>query len=292
MVQIRMHGQGSRKNPFCSKGEFHPCLFPLPEIHMPDLSDILWVREDLTYFCYPKLSLNQQLIHGVFARCGGVSDPPYDSLNTSYSVGDRPENVTANLSKIKKTILAKHLIFMNQSHGADIHILRKDDFERQGAVPSVDAMITDMPGVAILVKQADCQGIIIFDPGNGVVANVHSGWRSNVRNILGRTIARMREDFGSHAPDLLAAIGPSLGPCCAEFVSYKEIFPKEFERFMVRKNYFDLWAVSYWQLLEAGLRKENIELAGICTSCRTDLFYSYRGEGKTGRFATVAMLKN
>ncbi len=258
---------------------------------MPDLSDLLWVREEIIYFCYPKLSLNQQLIHSVFTRRGGVSGPPYDSLNTSYTVGDRPENITVNLSKIKETIQAKRLIFMNQSHGADIHVLRKSNFERQNKAPLADAMITDMPGVALMVKQADCQGVIVFDPKIGVVANVHCGWRSNVKNILGRTVTRMRKDFGCHESDLLAAIGPSLGPCCAEFVSHDEIFPKEFERFMVRKNYFDLWAISYWQLLKAGLSKANVEVARICTSCRTDLFYSYRCEGKTGRFATVAMLK-
>ncbi len=291
MVRIRMHGQGFRKNSFSAKGEFPSYLFPFSEINILNLSDLLWVREDVTYFCYPNLSLNQQLIHGVFTRHGGASDPPYSSLNTSYSLGDRPENVTANLSKIKETIQAKHLIFMNQSHGAEIYVLRKGDFKRQGSIPLADAMITDIPGIALMVKQADCQGVIIFDPRNRVVANVHCGWRSNVKNILGRTVTRMREDFGSRGSDLLAAIGPSLGPCCAEFVSHEEIFPKEFEPFMVRKNYFDLWAISYWQLLEAGLGKENIELAGICTRCRTDLFYSYRGEGETGRFATVAMLK-
>jgi len=286
-----MHGQGFRKNSFSAKGKFPSYLVPFSEINILNLSDLLWVREDVTYFCYPKLSLNQQLIHGVFTRHGGVSDSPYNSLNTGYSLGDRPENVTANLSKIKETIQANHLIFMNQSHGAEIYVLRKGDFKRQDSIPLADAMITDIPGTALMVKQADCQGVIIFDPRNRVVANVHCGWRGNVKNILGRTVTRMREDFGSRGSDLLAAIGPSLGPCCAEFISHEEIFPEEFEPFMVRKNYFDLWAISYWQLLESGLSKENIELAGICTRCRTDLFYSYRGEGETGRFATVAMLK-
>ena len=108
-----MHGQGFRKNSFSTKGKFPSYLVPCSEINILNLSDLLWVREDVTYFCYPKLSLNQQLIHGVFTRHGGASDPPYNSLNTSYSLGDRPENVTANLSKIKETIQANHLIFMN-----------------------------------------------------------------------------------------------------------------------------------------------------------------------------------
>ena len=89
----------------------------------------------------------------------------------------------------------------------------------------------------------------------------------------------------------MAAIGPSLGPCCAEFVTYRDIFPEEFDRFMVDENHFDLWALSSWQLENAGMRPENIEVAGLCTRCRTDLFYSYRAEGNTGRFGTVAMLR-
>jgi len=102
----------------------------------------------------------------------------------------------------------------------------------------------------------------------------------------------MRSSFGSKASDLIAAIGPSLGPCCAEFIDYKQIFPEEFRRFMVRDNYFDLLQISRWQLIKAGLKEENIEVSTICTKCRTDLFYSYRAEGVTGRFTTVVMLKN
>jgi len=152
-------------------------------------------------------------------------------------------------------------------------------------------MITNIPRIALMVKQADCQGVIIFDPKIGVIANVHCGWRGNVRNILGSVVTRMKEAFGCEESDLFAAIGPSLGPCCAEFVSHGGIFPEPFKRFKVRENYFDLWAISCRQLMEAGLRVENIEVAGTCTRCRTDLFYSYRGEKKTGRFGTVAMLR-
>jgi hypothetical protein len=91
--------------------------------------------------------------------------------------------------------------------------------------------------------------------------------------------------------DILAVIGPSLGPCCAEFTSYKEIFPEAFRKFIVRDNHFDLWEISRRQLLDAGLEEKMIDIAGICTRCNTDFFYSYRGEGITGRFATVAMLR-
>ena len=256
-----------------------------------DPSRLLWTRDAVTHFQYPRLLLNRQLVHGVFTRQGGVSDPPFNRLNTSYRAGDRQENVTTNLRRIKETVGAERLIFMHQCHGIDIAVLRKDRPDKPGSVLSADALITDIPQVALLVKQADCQGVIVFDPQKKVVANAHCGWRGNVQNILGRVVTRMEQDFGSRRSDLFAAIGPSLGPCCAEFVSHEEIFPDDFLRFMVRENYFDLWAISCRQLVDAGLGEENIEVAGICTCCRIDMFYSYRAEGKTGRFGTVAMLR-
>jgi YfiH family protein len=257
-----------------------------------DLSDLSWVREGVRYFRYPKLLSDRQLVHGVFTRHGGVSDPPYDSLNTSYTVGDRKEDVTANLRRLEEAMGARYLMFMNQCHGDGVRMLCQDDFtEPTDEIPFADAMITDIPFVALMVKQADCQGIIIFDPKRRVLANVHCGWRGNVKNILGRVLIRMKQHFGCKGSDMLAAIGPSLGPCCAEFVDHEEIFPKGFKEFMVLENHFNLWAVSCWQLVNEGVRQEGIEVAGICTRCRTDLFYSYRGEGKTGRFGTVAMLR-
>jgi copper oxidase (laccase) domain-containing protein len=82
-----------------------------------------------------------------------------------------------------------------------------------------------------------------------------------------------------------------LGPCCAEFKTYKDIFPEHFQKYMIGECNFDFWAISEMQLVDAGLNGDNIEKADICTKCRTDIFFSYRGEGISGRFATVAMIK-
>lgn len=240
------------------------------------------------------LSLSEQngLAHGIFTRLGGVSSPPYDSLNVSYQNGDQPENVIKNLGIIRESMKAGGLFFMNQVHGRNIIILRGNDFPPSSAsAPEADALITDIPSMAIMVKQADCQAVIMYDPVMAVVAIAHCGWRGNASNILSLVVDNMRSVFGCNPSDILAAIGPSLGPCCAEFISYKTIFPKKFIKHMIREHYFDLWEISRSQLLEAGLRDDRIEIAGICTKCNTDLFYSYRAEGITGRFATVAMLR-
>ena len=239
---------------------------------------------------YPKLSRYPRLVHGVFARTGGVSRPPCDSLNTSYAVGDREADVDANLRKIRKALGADGLVFLNQVHGDKIVVFRKKGPPPPKRPPAADAMITDIPGLALMVNQADCQSVILFDPERRAVANIHCGWRGNVRDIIGKTVSRMAREFGSRPGRLAAAIGPSLGPCCGEFVSHREIFPADFREFMVGDNRFDLWAVSRRQLMARGVSADRIELAGICTRCRTDLFFSYRGEGRTGRFATAVML--
>jgi YfiH family protein len=200
--------------------------------------------------------------------------------------------VDKNLRIIRESIKAGRLFFMNQVHGRNIIRLSKNNYPHfTDSPPEADAVITDIPDMAIMVKQADCQGVIMHDPVRAVVAIAHCGWRGNVRNILGLVVDNMRSDFGCNPFDILAAIGPSLGPCCAEFRSYKDIFPEEFVKYMVREDYFDLWEISRAQLIDAGLGDDRIEIAGICTKCNSDLFYSHRAEGITGRFATVAMLR-
>ncbi|MDZ7699288.1 MAG: polyphenol oxidase family protein [Deltaproteobacteria bacterium] len=240
---------------------------------------------------YRLLSGYPDLIHGVFTRKGGVSAPPFDQLNTSYSVGDQPDRVASNLRIIQAALDAPCLATMNQCHGIDVHLLKGHHLRKPLISPAADATITDLPDAAVLVKQADCQAVILFDPENHVTANVHCGWRGNVNNILGKVVLTMRRAYGSSPDHIVAAIGPSLGPCCAEFVDHKTLFPETFDAFRVGEDHFDLWALSRHQLLMAGLRTENIVCAKICTRCRTDLFFSYRGEGTTGRFGTVVMIR-
>jgi len=265
---------------------------PPPMNSAPDEAGLIWIDQPVPYFKYPILSNYPQLSHAVFTRLGGTSHPPYDGLNTSYDVGDRPHHVTANLAIIKDTLGAKKLLFMKQVHGSSVLVVRAGNERDSAETPSGDAIISDVPGLAVLVKQADCQGVILFDPEKSVVSIIHCGWRGNVGNILGKVVARMRSIFGCVTGDLLAGIGPSLGPCCAEFVDHEVIFPRSFQEFRVNTNHFDLRAISRQQLLNAGLREQNIEISNLCTCCNTSLLYSYRGEGRTGRFGTVAMLEN
>jgi YfiH family protein len=154
----------------------------------------------------------------------------------------------------------------------------------------VDILITAQPGVGLVIKQADCQAVMFYDPERRVVAHAHCGWRGQVGGILGETVQSLTRNFGCRAEALRAAIGPGLGPCCAEFRNYEQEFPLELWQYQVRPGYFDLWQLSFDQLRTAGLKSENIEVAKLCTRCREEEFFSYRRDRITGRQAAVIAL--
>jgi len=229
------------------------------------------------------------LIHGVFPRSGGVSSNCFDSMNVGLSVGDDPLAVAENRRRMLAKMGSKQAIFLNQVHGTTIHVLEKEN--RQPSIVA-DGVVTDMKGISLVIQVADCQGILLFDPQKKVIANVHSGWRGSVENIIGNCMDVMIDQFKCNPGDIRAGISPSLGPCCAEFINYMEEIPGAMWSYRLPgTSNFDFWSLSCDQLLEKGVKKENIETMKICTRCNTDQFYSYRQEKKTGRFACVISLK-
>lgn len=240
------------------------------------------------------LLLHKQCRHGFFNRHGGISRGLHASLNVGHRVGDDPVAVAANRQVVKNMLGAKVLLSAHQTHGVNVVSLREDpadDLE----VDDADALITDRQGVAVMVQTADCQPILLHDPGRKVVAAVHSGWRGSVQNILQETVAAMSHEFGCHPVGIRAAIGPSLGPCCAEFINHKQELPDAFNAYRDAGSNFDFWKISVMQLKQAGLLEANIDVIGICSKCSPD-HYSYRGssaqgEQATGRLASVIMLR-
>ena len=230
---------------------------------------------------------SDHLRHGIFNRRGGVSPPPFDSLNVSHGVGDDPLLVRRNRALIKEALGIGTLVSARQIHGDRVLVVASDqeeDFEADG----YDALITK-GGAGLMIQQADCQAVIIFDPETPALGLVHAGWRGSVAGIVGSTVRRMAAVFGSEALRLRAAISPSLGPCCGEFLDFRRELPHWMHRFQVRPNYFDFPAITGHQLQEAGLRRENISYSGVCTRCNS-AYFSYRRSGVTGRFSTVAAL--
>jgi YfiH family protein len=190
------------------------------------------------------------------------------------------------------------LVTLNQVHGETI-VKVDDQSYRSMKSAQADAMITRARGVAIGVETADCVPILLFDPATPAVAAVHAGWRSTVKKIVQKTVVTMRGKFGSDPARMIAAIGPAIGPECYEvdepvMGSVRDVFsfwnkvatPRAPGRWSL-----DLVKVNRTELLQIGLVEKNIHALGLCTSCRKDLFYSFRAEGKTGRMLSVIMIK-
>lgn len=224
-----------------------------------------------------------------FSRHGGVSEPPYHSRNVGLQVGDDERRVLRNRALIKEDLGLLRLVSAKQVHGDRILVvdrLPEADVEQAG----YDAIMTNIPEIGLLIQQADCQAIMLYDPEHRAVANIHSGWRGSGQNLIGKTVAAMRTTYGTRPARLFAAISPSLGPCCGEFVNYRTELPEAFHGYQVRPHHFDFWAISRDQLRDSGVGLERIEIARRCTVCGGD-YFSYRREGVTGRFASVIGLR-
>ncbi|MFW6126753.1 MAG: polyphenol oxidase family protein [Thermodesulfobacteriota bacterium] len=245
----------------------------------------------LKLYRFPGLAAFPEVIHGVFTRQGGVSPPPFHSLNVSLAVGDQPFRVEENLRRLRETLDLDRLVSATQVHGSNEAVIKGGCAVSPGEIPEVDILITAQSGLGLVIKQADCQAVMFYDPEHRVVAQTHCGWRGQVNGVLAATVSRLATHFHSRAEALRAAIGPGLGPCCAEFRHYRREFPPELWKYQVRPGYFDLWQLSFDQLTAAGLRPDHIEVAGLCTRCRIQDFFSYRRDRVTGRQAAVIALR-
>jgi polyphenol oxidase len=237
----------------------------------------------------------QGLYHAVFTRHGGRSPAPWKSLNFGASVGDDVLRVDQN----KETALSTLGINMNtvydvyQVHSSEI-VLTDHPLAPGEDHIKADAIVTNTPGVTLMMRFADCVPILLFDPINRAIGIVHAGWIGTVNKIAEKTIAMMKIYFGSEPNRILAGIGPSIGP--DHYSINNDVTEKVVSSFneladqvlleIQGKKHFNLWKANQIILNDAGV--ENIEVAELCTRCKMDDWYSHRGEdGKTGRFGVV-----
>ena len=211
-----------------------------------------------------------------FTRNGGVSEPPYDSLNVSTLVGDDPDAVAENLSRIRSVMDGRPSAWVRQVAGDGIVTV-----EEPGFAGEADALVTGKEGFALVVAVADCVPVALV--GEGAVGMVHSGWRGTLAGIVGKA-ARVVSPRGR------AYVGPCIRGCCYE-VSEELAgrFAEKFGSRVVSGRYLSLPDAIRVDLEEAG--NYEVHDLGLCTGCRPDLFYSHRKQGpKTGRaLAAVAL---
>lgn len=250
------------------------------------------------FYQFEQWAAGDRLVHGVFTRLGGVSQPPWDSLNLGGTVGDDLAAVRENHRRAYAALGLdeRYACTVWQVHSADTVIAR-------GPVPGrrwlarADGLVTNQPGLALTMRFADCVPVLLYDPVHHVIGLAHAGWRGTVLGAAVSVLQTMIEAYGTRPVDVQAAVGPSIGP--ARYQVGEEVVSAVARAFgtvdgLVRRAedgsaYLDLWAANRLALERAGV--EQIEVAGICTATHTDEFYSHRAEGgRTGRFGVIVAL--
>ena len=174
-------------------------------------NDLLWLSSSLLD--------GQPVRHGFSTRLGGVSPAPWDSLNLGISRGDSDENVWENYRRVCAAVgvAPESTVFTQQTHSENIRQVTGQDAGKGLLHPrdytDVDALITDCPGLSLVVFSADCGTILLFDPVHRAIGAVHAGWRGTAAGIAAKTALKMHDAFGTEPADLLCALGPSIGPC-------------------------------------------------------------------------------
>lgn len=230
--------------------------------------------------------------HGFTLRFGGVSEGDFDSLNVGLRRGDNPFNAMKNIEICcdEMGLCKNNITLTYQLHTDKIRIVTKDDigkgiFREWGE--GVDGVITEEKNIPLMCYSADCVPTLFYDKIKGVVGAVHGGWRGTKEAIVKKAVEAM-ESLGCEKNNIIAFIGPAIGGCCYEVGEdvaneFSQDYPELVKDKGNGKYMLDLKSITENQLLQEGLKKENIENCMICTMCENGSFFSHRGgKGKSG----------
>lgn len=256
-------------------------------------------RQGLRVFEFEGFSDLPGLVHAVFTRRGGVSPAPWESLNVGGGVGDAVDRVVENRERAFRAVgrPVDSIADVWQVHSSEVLVMRAPRAAGERP-PHADGMVTDNPELTLFMRFADCVPVLLFDPRRHAVGIVHAGWKGSLARIAARAVERMQEAFGTQPANILAAIGPSIGPdhypVGAEVAEEaRRAFPRDEAALLLQhggQTRLDLWRVNALALHEAGV--ERIEVAGVCTACNMGDWFSHRGEpGRTGRFGALIALR-
>lgn len=233
-------------------------------------------KDPFSFRIFPLLVQSSELIHGTFLT-------PHDCSDT---------NIKEIAQQIIKEWQLDGFVYCNQIHRDTIHIVTDKPENKMICVPHTDALITKQKNIALCIRHADCQAALFYDKYNRVIAIVHAGWKGLVQNVYSKVVSTMRKKFSSNPSDIIVCISPSLGPTVSEYVHHAEVFPKYFYAFQIAPNYFDFWKLATYQLTQVGIRKDNMQVSGICTFSTPDHFFSYRRTKTQKRNASLIALKS
>lgn len=253
------------------------------------------VRQGKISYLQPAWAPKHNLQAGFSTRNGGVSRPPFNSLNLGYNTEDARHNVEGNRSTLARAFdLQTHqLLTVNQVHGNDILVIDQANYDLSHFLSiESDAIVTNQPGIMIGVLVADCYPVLLFDPQQRAVAAVHVGWRGAANGLLGKTVASLQSVFGSRPENLLAAVGPGIAahsytvdrPVRDAFQAGSGHWSSIAKETDLHQWQLDLQKSCLLQLEDAGLAANQVSVAAECTCCHRELFFSYRrDQGQTGR---------
>ncbi|MBE2228616.1 MAG: peptidoglycan editing factor PgeF [Ignavibacteria bacterium] len=235
------------------------------------------------------LSSQPELIHGVSTRF--ADEPPFYN-NLSKTINDNPETISKNRARFFGSlgIAEASLVHANQVHADGVSIVTKP-----GLYPATDALITSQKGLNLVISIADCMPVMLYDKANGVIANIHSGWRGTQKNIAAKTISIMQNEFASNPADLLVFMGPAISkPNFEVDKDVADMFPAEYVspkpnsdgKFIV-----DTGSMVYSSLLSAGVPAKNIEQFPGCTFDTPHLHSYRRDKSGSGRMFAVLGMK-
>jgi polyphenol oxidase len=274
------------------------------------MTPLLLQRQGVPAFIQSRLlSESDGIDHAFSSRQGGVSRPPFATLNLGQSVGDDFALVEENRRRFFAAfgIDPATVVRAKQVHGSDVLQVDANLVQRPGFPRCLveeraefDAFITELPEVALVVSTADCLPILIHDPVRGAVAAIHAGWRGTARRIAAEVVLAMQAAYGTDPADCRAVLGPGIRGCCFEVdAPVMEAMAAALPGWGVHATptrsghcRLDLAGVNRGVLEGAGVPGDRIEDTGLCTACRTDLFFSHRAEkGRTGRMMNFILLR-
>ncbi len=252
----------------------------------------------LCFITFPIFEKYPELRHAFTTRHGGVSTGYFGKMNLSFNTGDNRDTVIENYAIMCRAlgINEKNIVISRQTHTTNVKTVSKENVGtgifREYDYNDVDGLITDNTSVALVTHGADCPTLSFYDPVKRVIASAHAGWRGTAGEIGGITVKQMAEKYGCNPSDIVAAVTPSIGPCCyevdtpvySEFSKLKYLdLSAIFKEKGGGKYMLNLWQANKQILMHYGIPAENIEVTDICTCCQSKHFHSHRATaGKRG----------
>lgn len=279
---------------------------------------------EVKWVTFPELDAYPELVHAFTTRHGGVSTGEKTSLNFGKGPDETWDNILENYRILAAALSEEagkaglvnreHMVRTDQTHTANVLTVTEEHLSmgilREREYTDIDGLITNKRGITLITSHADCNALFFYDPKQQAIGLAHSGWKGTLQEIGAQIIRQMSTEFDTQPEDVIAGIGPALCQTCFEVdedvaqkfyqknPAWKAMaFQREIgicsetgeER---RKHYIDLKSVVRETLMRSGVKPENIHDMGLCSKCRPDLFYSYRGQkGKNGNMVSVMMLR-